>query len=401
MSKNTNSSGNSVFGQLLNFISRPLVEKAVKVHQSDRYCKKFSTYEHLVAMLYGVTAQCCALREVSSGIQAFENRLHHLGMKCAVPKSTLADANKRRDSVVFEKIHELLLNKYASVLSDSQADKILQRVKIIDSSTMSLFKEILKAAGRQPINGKRKGGIKAHAMMPLTMALPKMIWYTAAAVSDHSFLEHCPLQKGDIAVFDKGYNDYQAFEQFTLKGIGFVTRLKDNALYRSVEELPLPSSTSDAVMKDEIIIIEVKHENNTVTTLTLRLVHYWDATHKRYFQFLTNLFDFDADKIALLYKKRWQIELLFKKLKQNFQIKYFLGDNVNAIEIQLWAALIANLLFTLIQKQLKRKWAFSNLVAIVRLHLVSYFNLFAHLEYPDKKIVFYKPPNQPIQASFF
>lgn len=396
MSKNNHSGGNPVFGQLISYIKKPLVQRAIDAHQSDKYCKRFGTYEHLVSMLYAVTAQCYALREVSSGIQAFESRLHHLGMKCTVAKSTLADANKRRDSSVFAKIHELLVTKYTDILSDSQTDKIVSRVKIIDSTTISLFKEILKTGGRKRLDGKRKGGIKAHTVMSLATPLPSVKWYTDATVSDHRFLTRCPLQQGDIAVFDKGYYNFSAFEQFTQKGIGFVTRLKDNANYRSTTQQAI---TDPAVLKDENIVMGINRSSKI--TLNLRLVHYRDSSTKQLFRFLTNLTEFDASYIALLYKKRWQIELMFKKLKQNFQVRYFLGDNANAIEIQLWAALIANLLFTIVKKQLRRRWAFSNLVAIVRLHLVSYFNLFAHLEFPDKHIIFYKPPDNDAQLSFF
>lgn len=121
-----------------------------------------------------------------------------------------------------------------------------------------------------------------------------------------------------------------------------------------------------------------------IKTITLRRIAYWDNEHKRCFEFLTNLFDIDAGHIALIYNQRWKIELLYKQLKQNFPLKYFLGDNENAIKIQIWWTLIAYLLITVIRKKLKRKWAFSNLVSFCRLHLFNSIHLLKFLENPEK-----------------
>ena len=114
-----------------------------------------------------------------------------------------------------------------------------------------------------------------------------------------------------------------------------------------------------------------------------RRIAYWDSENGRLFEFITNNFDLSAEKIALIYKKRWQIELLFKQLKQNFPLKYFLGDNENAIEIQIWSAMLANLLLTLVKCQVKHKWVFSNLVSVIRQQLMNYINIYRFLEDPE------------------
>ena len=137
------------------------------------------------------------------------------------------------------------------------------------------------------------------------------------------------------------------------------------------------------ISEDHIIEISVK-ENNIETKLKLRKVRFYDRVLKREFEFLTNLFDMRADLVSAIYKLRWQIELLFKQLKQNFPLKYFLGDNENAIKIQIYCALIANLLMTVIQKMLKKSWAFSNLVSFCKIHLFNYIHLIRFLENPDK-----------------
>lgn len=153
--------------------------------------------------------------------------------------------------------------------------------------------------------------------------------------------------------------------------------------YINIEALDIESHIHSGVLKDEIIEIEVK-KDKTISKLTLRKVRFYDRLNKREFEFLTNLFDMRADLIAALYKIRWQIELLFKQLKQNFPLKYFLGDNENAIKIQIYCVLIVNLLLAVIKKRLKRNWAFSNLVSFCKIHLFNYINLMKFLENPEK-----------------
>ena len=190
------------------------------------------------------------------------------------------------------------------------------------------------------------------------------------------------LDANTIYVFDKGYNDYNAFKRFSDNQTGFVTRIKDNAVYERVCENEIGENIHSGVLQDEIIELTVK-DNNTISALKVRKVTFYDRELKREFEFITNLFEMRADFIAALYKIRWHIESLFKQLKQNFPLKYFLGDNENAIKIQIYCALIANLLMTVVQKQLKRSWAFSNLVSFCKIHLFNYIHQMRFLENPD------------------
>lgn len=242
----------------------------------------------------------------------------------------------------------------------------------------------MSCVGRKPITGKRKGGIKVHTQINLQEKVPKLIWFSAATTHDKQFLKHLQLEKGKIAVFDKGYNDYKTFDEFTQNDIFFVTRLKSNAVYETVKENEIPTYIDDSVIKDEIIHVDVKENGKYLKTTELRKITYWDNENKRFFEFITNLNGMNALHIALIYKKRWQIELLFKQLKQNFPLKFFLGDNENAIKIQIWCTLIVNLLLTVIHKKIKRKWAFSNLASFCRLHLFNYIHLMKFLENPEK-----------------
>jgi hypothetical protein len=393
MSKSNYFFGNSVFGQLISLIDPGIVSESVKINHSDWYVKKFTTKDHLISMLFCAFAKCSSLREVTGAMLGLSGKTNHFQLKCIPKRSTLADANQRRQADVFGTIYQKLLVKYSHVFSDSRVrDVINKQIEIFDSTTISLFKDILKCVGRSPENGKKKGGIKVHTVINVDESVPKLVWFTEAAKHDHILLHKLRMDANTIYVFDKGYNDYKAFRKFSENKSGFVTRIKDNAVYESVQKNEIEEHIHSGVLQDEIIEITIK-ETQTESKLKLRKVRFYDRVLKREFEFLTNLFDMRADLVAAIYKLRWQIELLFKQLKQNFPLKYFLGDNENAIKIQIYCALIANLLMTVIQKMVKKPWAFSNLVSFCKIHLFNYIHLLLFLENPDKDWQKEKPDN--------
>ncbi len=384
MSKTTYFFGQSVFGQLISLIDSNIITNASKTCNSDRYVKKFKTKDHLISMLFCTFAKCSSLREVSGAMLGLSGKTHHFQLDHIPKRSTLGDANQRRESEVFGIIYNKLLSKYGNVFSDSRVkDLINKQIEIFDSTTISLFKDILKCVGRKPKDGKRKGGIKVHTVINVDETVPKLVWFTNSATNDHVLLKKLKMDSNTIYVFDKGYNDYKAFKKFSDNETGFVTRIKDNAVYEPISENEIDAHIHSGILQDEIIELTVKDDQST-SKLKLRKIRFYDRVLKREFEFLTNLFEMRPDLVAAIYKLRWQIELLFKQLKQNFPLKYFLGDNENAIKIQIYCALIANLLMTVIQKKLKRSWAFSNLVSFCKIHLFNYIHLLNFLENPDK-----------------
>jgi len=384
MDKSTHFFGQSVFGQLISMISLQIIGKAVSKTNSDYYTKRFSTKDHLISMLFCVFAKCSSLREVSGAMLGLSGKTKHFQLDSIPYRSTLSDANAKRTCEVVGLRYNLLLREYGQFISDSQIkDVIKKQIEIFDSTTISLFKDILACVGRKPQNGKEKGGIKMHTVINVDEVVPKMVWFTSAATHDHVLLDKLKMDANTIYVFDKGYNDYKAFEKFCLNSTGFVTRIKDNAVYDVTSVDEIDDDIHSGVLEDTIIEIVVKDKNGE-RKLRLRKVRFYDRVLNREFEFLTNLFDIRPDLIAAIYKLRWQIELLFKQLKQNFPLRYFLGDNENAIKIQIYCALIVNLLMTVIQKQLKRKWAFSNLVSFCKIHLFNYIHLMRFLENPEK-----------------
>ena len=397
MNKSTNFSGTPIIKQILNYIKPSDISRTAKKYSSDRYYKKFKTFDHLVTMIYATLSGVASLRELSTVMLACEGRISHLNIKNFPKRSTLSDANSKRTSEVFGAIYGTLHKRYASFLSDSSSLKCpVNNLKIVDSTTISLFSDILKGVGRNPVNGQRKGGIKMHTMINAMEDVPCLVRFTSAATHDHTFLKELNLEKGSFVVFDKAYNDYNQYLEWTMNDIYFVTRQKHNAVYKTILEFDLDDKTSDAVLKDELISVKKYGKS-----IELRRVAFWDSEKEKIYEFITNNQEILPDTVADIYKHRWQIETMFKRLKQNFPLKYFLGDSQNAIEIQIWTALIIQLLMLVIQRKIKRKWAYSNMVSVVRFHLMTYINLFKFLENPDKKWADLTTKTNEIQLSLF
>ena len=385
MNKSTYFFGQSVFGQLISMIDTRIIARNSKKHKADHYVKRFMAKDHLISMLFCVFAKCSSLREVTGAMLGLSGKTGHFQLGHIPYRSTLSDANKRGSVDFFAGVYHDLLLEYQRVISDTRFKQVINKqIEIFDSTVISLFQDILKCVGRTPSNGKRKGGIKVHTVINVDEAVPKMVWFSSAATHDHMLLDKLSPDDNTIYVFDKGYNDYKAFKLFGEKGAGFVTRVKDNAVYKLQEELYIDECVHSGVLEDTIIEVTVKEENGVESKLRLRKVVFYDRKLKREFEFLTNLFEMRADLVAAIYKIRWQIELLYKQLKGNFPLKYFLGDNENAIKIQVYCVLIVNLLLTVIQKRLDRPWAFSNLVSFCRIHLFNYLHLMKFLENPER-----------------
>jgi hypothetical protein len=408
MSKNTYYFGQNTLGQVLKMIPKQAVDLAVKETDSDFAVKKFNTHDHLNTMCYATLADVTGLRHVSDGLLALGDKLNHLGMNYVPPRSTLSDANSKRDSDVFGLIYQEVYRFHSPSLSDrSMIEPLLKNAYAIDSSTISLFKAILKASGRKSKDGSAKGGIKSHVQIRLMDEMPMNVRYTAGAASDHEFLKHVSLQAGDIAIFDKAYVDYAQYAKWGQEDIYFVTREKDNAKSVQILERDLPEDRNFEITLDEEVVKTYKDENQQPKKLLLRRIVIWSDKHNANIVLLTNIFHLDADQISMLYRKRWRIELLFRQLKQNFPLKYFMGDNENAIRIQIWCCLIVNLLVTIIKiRAMNSRMTFALVVSLIRQHLMSYINIVKYLSKPEGlrkefKSTFGKRKKDGIQTDLF
>ena len=355
-------------------------------------------------MLYAVIKRFDSLREITSSLLADTIRLAPLGISFKTCRSTLADANKRRPEAVFEAIYRDLYARHRhELISDSRRRKCpkwMDSLQIIDSTTITLFSNLLfKGVGRHPKTGKKKGGIKVHTVIHANEGIPSDIKFTSAATNDSFMLKPSHLSNGDIIAMDRAYVDYSKFEELTERGVIYVTKMKKSLKYRINSDVMY--QTQDGLMEVRIQSVTFsKQTKDKIICHNARIITYADVKKRKLISLLTNDMDSDPEEIIAIYRQRWEIELLFKQIKQNFPLKYFYGESANAIKIQIWVTLIANLLLMVMQKRLTRSWSFSGLATLVRIVLMYYIDFYSLFNNPEKdwenmKILEENSPPQP------
>jgi hypothetical protein len=384
MNKSIHFSGQLTFVQLIKLLPKDLVARCIDKSNSDHYYKKFNTWHHLITMLFTCYGHCHSLREVVTGMKAFEGRLQGCGIRFFPARSTFSEANAKRDSAVFEEIFMSLKSYWDSVYPDSRPNK--KSVYVIDSTTIKLFQAIFKGSGLSKESGKRKGGLKVHMAVQQTQCIPSVVHLSPAASHDICFAKQLEVLPGSTIIMDRGYRSYPQYHKWNHEKVRWITRLHPQSYYQVTKTLKVSEKQrKTGVKSDHLIIMGAPFKKQP--KVPCRLIKLISPKSGKTWEFITNDLKSAPTYIGDLYKKRWSIELLFKRLKQNMPLQYFLGDNQNAIKIQVWCALIADLLLQVVKRQVKRNWAYSNIVSIVRLHLFNYLNLFSFLENPEKSII--------------
>jgi hypothetical protein len=368
----------SLFSQLLQHFPRTRFAALVKKHGAERHAKGFSCWTQFVAMLFCQLAHADSLREICNGLRCCLGKLKHIGIDKAPNKSTLSYANEKRTADLYE---ELFYETYKHFANQGGFDhrktkfRFKNKLLSLDSSTISLCLALFPWAKFR----RAKGGVKVHVLLDHDQYMPSFVRITEAKQHDVKTARLLHLNPGSIVAMDRGYNDYELFGLWTERGIIFVTRLKDNALYEVVESREVPQNRN--IVSDEIIrLTGVKAEQKCPHLL--RRIVVWDEENERELVLLTNDQKFGASTIASIYKERWEIELFFKALKQNLKVKTFVGTSENALRIQIWTALIAMLLLKWMHYLSKANWSLSNLASMLRLNLFTYRDLMQWLHEP-------------------
>lgn len=373
--KNTNK---PLLRQIIDLCPRWMLSRCADEHQGDKGCSKYKSYDQFVAMTFGQLNKCFTLSDISTGIGVSETFIADLGLTQSPARSTMSDGNKKRDYKVFETLYYRLLTHYSRVLLKHGQAHIIQEIKdrdikLIDSTTISLCLSMFDWAKFRTA----KGGLKIHTCWDDAMMIPDMINITEAKVHDSKGLEQSVFRKGTVVVEDRAYFDFSLMLQRIMAENVFITRIKTNTVYETVEEIELPDDRDQDILKDEIIILSSDKALETgIAQHYLRLVHVYKQDENKVIEIITNNFDWSARTIADLYKKRWDIELFFKSIKQNLQIKTFLGTSENAVKSQIYIALITYLLLQIIVRTIAKKaHAFSNFVEKIRICLSFYLTI--------------------------
>ena len=389
MGKSSHFIGQPMYSQVIKLLDKSRILQISREMGGERYTKRFNGWVHLVVMLYAIIMRFDSLREITASLLTEARKLSHIGITFKIGRSTLADANKRRSEAIFESIYRDTYATYRHVLSsDSRRGKTpqwMRRLQIIDSTTITLFSNLIfKGVGRHPKNGKKKGGIKVHTVIHANEGVPSDIRFTSAATNDSFMLKPSSLSKGDIIAMDRAYIDYEKFEQLTEKQVIYVTKMKKSLQYEILGDTIY--QTPEGVMEvrvQEVRFTKKKQGGETILH-NARIITYVDVRKHKLISLLTNDMEFDPSEIIEMYRRRWEIELLFKQIKQNFPLRYFYGESANAIKIQIWVTLIANLLLMVMQKQLQRPWSFSGLATMVRITLMDYVDFYSLFNFPEK-----------------
>ena len=408
MGKSTHFIGQPLYSQVINLLDKRKVFQISQLLGGERYVKRFNVWVHLVVMLYAVIKRFDSLREITTSLLADTHKLAHLGINFKIGRSTLADANTRRSEKIFEAIYRQLYATYHTYLSsDSRrksTPKWMDKLKIIDSTTISLFSNLIfKGVGRHPKTGKKKGGIKVHTVIQANEGVPSDVRFTSAATNDSFMLTPKTLSKGDIVAMDRAYINYEKFEKLTERGVIYVTKMKKGLVYTILNDTMY--QTLDGLMEvrvQEVLFTKQLKEDQRIEHHA-RIVTYVDEKKHKLISLLTNDMDSDPDEIVAIYRKRWEIELLFKQIKQNFPLRYFYGESANAIKVQIWITLIANLLLMVIQRGVKRCWSFSGLATMLRITLMYYVDMYSLLNNPEKdwQRILNRASEPPPQLSLF
>ena len=353
--------------------------------------KHFNAWQHMAIMLYAVIKRFDSLREITDSMFPEARKLSHLGINMMPRRSTLSDANARRSESIFEATYRDLYATYKDELSsDSRKHKTpqwMERLQIIDSTTITLFSNLLfKGIGRNPKSGKKKGGIKVHANIHANEGVPSDIKFTSAATNDSFMLKPANYTSGDILAFDRAYIDYAKFEELTRNGVIYVTKMKKNLVYAISDDTMYMTSDGKMSYRVQYVTFTKCVKDGEDIVHKARIITYVDIkkTRAKLISLLTNDREMPIEEIVEIYRKGWEIELLFNQLKQNFPLRYFYGESSNAIKIQIWVTLIANLLIMVLQKRIKRPWSFSGLATMVRIMLMHYVNCYTFFEEPEK-----------------
>ena len=376
--KRTKNTNKPLVRQIIDLVPRWMLSRCTEQHNSDKGCSRYKTYDQFVALSFGQLNKCFTLTDISTGIGVSDTFITDLGLTQSPARSTMSDGNKKRSYKVFETLYNRLLTHYSHILSVRHQSRVIKEIKdrhikLIDSTIISLCLSMFDWANFRTA----KGGIKIHTCWDDTMMIPDVVNITEAKLHDRYGLGQLIFTKGTVIVEDRAYFDFTLMLQRIKAENVFVTRIKTNTVYTSIRELELPKDLDQDILKDEIIMLTSNKAKETgIYREELRLVHAYKEDENKVIVIITNQLNWKARTVADLYKKRWDIELFFKAIKQNLQIKTFVGTSENAVKSQIYVALITYLLLQLIERTVaKKKYASSNFVEKIRICLSFYLTL--------------------------
>lgn len=357
------STGQTVFRQLLQFLPRYEFNLCVHKYRGEYRTRNFSTFDQFLCLAYAQLSGRESLRDIETCLNSHREKLYHIGFRGAVSRSTLADANERRDWRIFQDFGQVLIEMAQKLHRDEPlAVELQQPLFAFDSTNIELCLSLFPWAEFR----KTKAAVKMHTLIDLRGIIPTFVAVTPGRVHDVRMLNSMPVTEEAIYTMDRGYVDFARLYALHQQGAFFVVRAKNNLRCQRLYSLPKNKSTG--IRADQIITL-ITPKSKKAYPETLRRVSYIDIEKNKRLVFLTNHFDIPALTVANIYKQRWQVELFFKWIKQHLRIKTFYGTSFNAVKSQIWVALCIYLLVAITRKKLGIQCSLYTFLQILEVNL--------------------------------
>ena len=357
--------GKYIFAQLTYLLPHRVFDRIVENHRGNKYVRHFTCWNQMLCMVFGQLTSRDSRRDLMLSLEAHVSKYYHLGLSSIVTRRNLGKANEKRSYKIFEEFAYVLIEEARkSFYKDEFEIDVDGNIYGLDSTTIDLCLSVFWWAEFR----KHKGGIKLHTLYDVKTSIPSFLHITTASVHDVNILDLIPYETGSFYIVDKGYIDFKRLYKLHLKGSFFVTKAKDNMRFKRMYSRAVDKITG--VLYDQIGRLEIYYSRKDYPE-KLRRIKYYDQNRDRTFIFITNNMDLKAEEIAMLYKKRWEVELFFKWMKQHLRIKSFWGTTMNAVKVQIYCAIIAYCLVAMVGNKLKVDRSIYEILQILSISLLD------------------------------
>lgn len=355
--------GQTVFAQIMSYLPRHNFRKCVNKYQGNYKVQSFSCWEQFLVMAFAQLTYRESLRDIETCLRAMQNKLHHIGIQSNISRSTLADANEKRDWRIYADFALILINQAKELYKDEKLfNELDETIYALDSTTIDLCLSLFPWAKFR----STKGAIKVHTLLNLQNNIPAFINITDGSVHDVNILDELITEIGAFYIIDRGYTDFERLYALNINNAYFVIRAKTNLQFQRVYSHQVDKS--QGLICDQSIFLKGYFPSRNYPT-KLRRIKYFDSQNDKRLTFITNNFSLPAITIANLFKQRWQIELFFKWIKQNLRIKSFYGNSFNAVKTQIWIAISVYVLLAIIKKKLKIEYSLYTFLQVLSISI--------------------------------
>ena len=355
--------GRLVFAQLLDLLPMHEFNRCVRRYRGNFHCRSLRCYDQFLCLAFAQLTYRESLRDIETCLEAMEKKLYHAGLRGSVARSTLADANERRDWRIYADFAQVLIARARKLYAgESFGVELTQTAYVLDATIIDLCLSLFPWAQFQ----HGKGAIKLHTLMDLRGNIPCVLWVTHARIVDPAILDQILPEPGSIYIMDRGYVDFGRLRRFAQGSSTFIIRAKKNLRFLRLAYRAVDKSTG---LRSDQTIRLVDPKTARRYPEPLRRIHYFDSETANRIVVLTNNFSLPALTVARLYKCRWQVELFFKWIKQHLRIKAFYGTSTNAVKTQIWIAISIYVLVAIAKKELRIERSLGEILQILSLTL--------------------------------